>query len=211
MLPVGGKPILEHTIAALHNNNIPRITLILGHGASEIKNYFGEKIQSLFNPHYRDSGILVSIAAAAKDFSNKEFLLLMGDNLQDIRIISRVLQQQGDIVVAVEKKECDEEDSKVMIDQGTIAKMGKDIPLDAATAEFAMLIKFSAKGSLVFFNTIEKFIQEGKANAYLMDALNSIIAQGTPLIPVFTNPFPRIEIDTPKDLERAKELINKME
>jgi choline kinase len=119
-------------------------------------------------------------------------------------ILKDCIKKKGDIVVCVEKKNCDVEDSKVIIKNNKIEEMGKDIELEKATGEFTGILKIEKEACVKVFDTIEKVLKQGKLNAYLTDVLMELKKDKFPLTLVYTNPHPRIEIDYPEDLMKAK-------
>jgi choline kinase len=85
--------------------------------------------------------------------------------------------------------------------------MGKNIELEKATGEFTGIMKIEKKASKKFFDFIEKVLKQGKLNAYLTDVLMELRKEKLPLTHIYTNPHPRIEIDYPEDLMKAKSIF----
>ena len=150
------------------------------------------------------SGILPSVWLGRKHVENDNFIFITGDSLYHPDILKDCIKKKGGIVVCVEKKSCDVEDSKVIIENNRIVKMGKNIELEKATGEFTGILKIEKKASKKVFDTIEKVLKQGKLNAYLTDVLMELKKERFPLVLSYTNPHPRIEIDYPEDLEKAK-------
>jgi len=210
LLKVGGKELLEYQLDALYSYNIKGVALVTGHHADKVKGKAGNRAKCIFNPLYDKGGILFSFQAAKDYVYGKEFIYMAGDIIFHPKILELILNQKGDIVLGVEKKECDEEDSKALISEGEIIKMGKKIkPVSnkELMTEFVHIAKFSEKGSQLFFDSISDVFKEHGKYAFMMDALNAVIKRGIKLIPVYVSDLPRIEIDFIGDLEKARNMI----
>ncbi len=87
LLPIKGKPILQHTIEHLRRHNVKNITLSLGYQADQIKEYFKDGSRLGVNITYsieeEPLGTGGAIKQAAKEM-HTPFFLLWGDNLSDV-------------------------------------------------------------------------------------------------------------------------------
>ena len=104
MIPIGGKPLLEHSILSLKEVGITEILIIVGYKEEVIKNYFGEGL-SKFNVKIEYTTQLEHLGTAhavncAKDFvGDDDFFLMYGDLLTDPFVYKEVLE-------AYEKSSC---------------------------------------------------------------------------------------------------------
>ncbi len=98
MIPLAGKPLLEHTILGLKEAKIDEILLIVGYKEEMIKDYFGNGLDK-FNVkiEYKTQSEYLGTAHAtsfAKDFVKSDsFLLVYGDLLIDPMIFEEVVQK----------------------------------------------------------------------------------------------------------------------
>jgi bifunctional UDP-N-acetylglucosamine pyrophosphorylase/glucosamine-1-phosphate N-acetyltransferase len=98
MLPLLGKPLLEHTILGLQNAGIDHILLIVGYKQEIIKEYF-EKVSHLLNvkiDYITQKEYLGTAHAAgyAKDFiKDEDFLMMYGDLFVDPEIFKIIVQK----------------------------------------------------------------------------------------------------------------------
>ena len=89
MIPVCGKPILEHQIARLKENGITDIILMVGYLGEVIKEYFLDGKQLGVTVSYIEEKEPLGTAGAMyllKDRVKDDFLLLNGDIIFDIDI-----------------------------------------------------------------------------------------------------------------------------
>ncbi|TES95383.1 MAG: glucose-1-phosphate thymidylyltransferase, partial [Promethearchaeota archaeon] len=97
MIPLGGKPLLEHAILNLRDIGVQEILIIVGYKEEIIKNYFGNGL-SKFNVKIEYVTQLEHLGTAhavgfAKDFVGKDdFLLMYGDLLTDPQVFRDVLE-----------------------------------------------------------------------------------------------------------------------
>lgn len=90
MIPIKGRPLLEHTLLRLKQFNLMDITISIGHLGEKIKNYFedgsklGLKISYLHQPG--KSGTAKPLKQAEPLFK-ESFLLIYGDVLTDINYL----------------------------------------------------------------------------------------------------------------------------
>jgi D-glycero-D-manno-heptose 1,7-bisphosphate phosphatase len=87
MIPVNGKPVLEHQIECLKKNNISKIIIVTGHLGNVIKDYFmdGKKFNSDIS-YYTEDVPLGSAGALGKiqNELTEDFLLINGDIIFDV-------------------------------------------------------------------------------------------------------------------------------
>lgn len=82
MLPVGGKPLLEHQILWLKSSGIREIFLCLGHKAQTVVDYFGDGSKWGVRLDYQIENSARGTAGAVRDLSSKlrgDLLVVYGD------------------------------------------------------------------------------------------------------------------------------------
>jgi len=86
MIPVCGKPILEHQIECLTKNNLNDITLIIGHLGQHIKDYFGNGKNFGCSISYYSETEPLGTAGALYKLENltDNFILINGDIIFDM-------------------------------------------------------------------------------------------------------------------------------
>jgi histidinol-phosphate phosphatase family protein len=96
MIPVCGKPILEHQINCLKKNNLTDITLVIGHLGRHIQDYFGNG--SRFGceiSYFTETEPLGTAGALYKLNLSGDFILLNGDVIFDLDF-SRMIDFHND-------------------------------------------------------------------------------------------------------------------
>lgn len=92
MIPVKGKPLLEHIIQKLKANNLNDVTISVGHLGNKIKEYFKDGSHFGMRINYLDqkskhSGTAPPLKQAESHFSSGTFLLIYGDVLTDLNFL----------------------------------------------------------------------------------------------------------------------------
>lgn len=92
LIPVAGKPLLEHTILNLRRHNLTDVTISLGYLGEKIKAYFGDGSRwglsiSYLEQSQKKIGTAQPVQQAQERFGSGTFLLLYGDVLTDINFV----------------------------------------------------------------------------------------------------------------------------
>jgi len=106
MIPVCGKPILEHQIEVLKRNGLTDITIVVGHIGNYIKNHFGDgKRFGCDIAYFTETEPLGTAGALYKIESlTRDFVLLNGDTVFDIdfsRMMNFHKEKKAHVSIAV--------------------------------------------------------------------------------------------------------------
>lgn len=98
MLPVAGKPLLEHTIAWLENYNCDEIAINLHHKPEVITSYFGDGSRFHVRLSYSHESVILGTAGALRalnGFLDRTFVVIYGDVLTDLDLGSLLAFHQS--------------------------------------------------------------------------------------------------------------------
>jgi D,D-heptose 1,7-bisphosphate phosphatase len=106
MIPICGKPILEHQIECLKKNGLTGIVLVIGHLGQHVKDYFRDGKRFGCNISYYLETEPLGTAGALYKLENlsDDFILLNGDVIFDIdfsRMTSFHREKKADVTLAV--------------------------------------------------------------------------------------------------------------
>jgi D,D-heptose 1,7-bisphosphate phosphatase len=105
MIPLCGKPILQHQIECLKNNGLTDITLVIGHLGQHIKDYFEDGSRFGINiSYFTETEPLGTAGALYKLNINDDFILLNGDLIFDMdlrRMVSFHKEKKALATIAV--------------------------------------------------------------------------------------------------------------
>ena len=229
LLDINGKSILERQISLLRQHGINEIFVVTGYQREQ---HILKNIEYIFNSRYVETEQLASMMVARTKIFD-DVLIIFGDILFDSQILQQILASNDDIAMAIdlnwEKSYndglCNSHplDEPVLINQKKVLRISykqADTMIENQTVgEFLGVIKLSANGSRTIIKKYEELERshEGKfhdANslekAKLVDILQELIDSKIEISPI-TISGKWCEIDTPKDLERAKEIFQNID
>jgi len=172
MLSIAGKPILQYVIESLAQNGIRNIVLVAGYRKEQVFDYLGSGEQFGVDITYINQERQLGTAhalAQAKAATEKEFLVLPGDNLIDVDTIAQFVAIKPEAML-VRRVDNPVRYGVVTIEQGVV----KDIIEKPKEAKGNII----NTGIYAFTTEIFSFI---KAQLDIPDVLNSMIAQGYPI------------------------------
>jgi choline kinase len=225
LLDLNGKSILERQISLLRQHGINEIFVVTGY---QREKHTLKDIEYIFNPRYTETEQLTSMMVARTKIFD-DVLVIFGDIVFDAQILQQILASNDNIAIAVdfdwEKSYTERPDNpksladKVLIDQKKILQISAKITsLDMKNqqiGEFLGIIKLSRKGSKIMVEKYEELesSHRGKFHdadslekAKLVDILQELIDSKIEIYSIsITGKW--CEIDTPKDLERARKIF----
>lgn len=142
LLKINGKRILDINIAMLHRYGIWDITVVTGFKDEKmIEATSGiPGITLIYNPFYEFTNVIGSYYMGMKQLHD-DFIYLHADTICDIHIFEQLLKSDGDIVLPVDTKPCDDEAMKVRLENDKIVEITKNMPVEAAAGEFIGIAK----------------------------------------------------------------------
>jgi choline kinase len=138
LVPLYGKPLLEHVVTGALEAGIERFVIVVGYRGRMIQEWYkshqfkGTEVTFVENPDYRkDNGVSV---LCAKDLIHESFLLLMSDHVFDPATAAALLRQplgEHEALLAVDRNidaVFDLDDAtKVRLDDDHIVEIGKNL------------------------------------------------------------------------------------
>ena len=225
LLDLNGKSILERQISLLRQYGINEIFVVTGY---QREKHTLKDIEYIFNSRYAETEQLASMMVARTKISD-DVLVIFGDIVFDGQILQQILASNDDIGIAIdldwEKSYNERPDNpksladKVLVDQKKVQQISANITQlsmkDQQIGEFLGIIKLSRNGSKIMVQQYEELERSHKGKfhdatslekAKLVDILQELIDSKIEIYPIFiTGKW--CEIDTPKDLERAKKIF----
>lgn len=180
LLKINSINILEQQIKNLTECGIQEITVVTGYKSGMVKRFCRENswnINLIENKYYSDTSNLFSLWLAKETFEHG-FICLNSDVVFDIEILRSLLKSEEDICLAVDKKECTEEDMKVNVRNGVITNIGKRIHKEQVYGEFIGISKFSEKGSEYLILVLTDMSTDSMKKGYVALGIQKLIERG---------------------------------
>ena len=205
LLRVGGMTILERTVLSLEQIGVKRenITAVAGFRHELLhRACLKADVSAVNNPLWRFPGTYSSFYAPGK--WSGEVLIVHGDLLWERGLLSGIRDVPGDIVVPVDPgSRFDPEAMKTETRGGKVLHLSKHLPVSRSAGESMGIFLIREPALLRNMSTHLLY----KLQASLDDAVN--IAAGRMRVEAFfTGKSAWEEVDTPVDLNRARELFS---
>lgn len=212
-LEIEGIKLIEYNVALLHNYGIKDIVLVTGYQSEQFEKEFAEVegIRFVYNPFYEMMNVLGSFFMGQEYLKEKDgdVVYMHADTLCAPKIMEGMLNAEGDMILPVEFKTCDEEAMKVKTDDGEIKEISKLIPCDEAEGEFIGIAKISGEILPELKKASKKLMRQKEFMSYFEGAIQELINQGKYRIrAISTNKSFWGEIDFVEDYNNVIENIS---
>jgi len=207
LLPMCGNPLIEYSLRILEERGVERIGFVVGYLKDKIIDALGPQYTYIFNPFYALTNDMASLWFAKDFISDNDFMYLHSDLLYHPDILEMTMESNEEIALAVEKTGCDTEAMKVVEDGGYLVESSKSIPLTKAFGEWTGIARFSNAGWKKYFIEVEQLLAEGDFNAYDTKAMTRLARKEKIIKVVPFQSLPFIEIDSMRDLAKARQDI----
>jgi 1L-myo-inositol 1-phosphate cytidylyltransferase len=210
LVPLHGRPLLEHVMLGVREAGISRFVIVTGYRGDRIRNWYesnripGVHVEWVQNPDYhKANGISV---LKAKSVISESFLLLMADHVFEPDTARRLLREpiaQDEVILAVDHNidhifDIDDA-TKVRLDGDRIVEIGKNI----ATYNAADTGMFRCNP--VLFDWLESSMKNGDCS--LSDGMRKL-AQNRKLRAFDIGDAMWQDADTPEALNYAAKLFS---
>ncbi|MCI0342098.1 MAG: phosphocholine cytidylyltransferase family protein [Planctomycetales bacterium] len=202
LLDIGGKPLLERTLETLADAGLGNVTVVVGWKAEEVRAALGRRGECVENPDYAATNSLQSLWYAREALRGGA-VVLNGDTFLDPEILDRLLRAGPDALAYDSTSGSGREHMKVVLHEGRVATLGKDLPPAQAAGENVGVFVLSPNGARVLVEKADALVRAGRREAWVAEAVQATAAE-VPIRGVDVAGLPWAEIDFPFDLERAR-------
>lgn len=209
-LEINGIKLIEYNIALLHAYGINEIILITGYQNKKFEKLVQEieGIRCIYNPFYEKTNVLGSFYIG-QEYLTEDTIYIHADTLCAPDIFRDMLYSDGDMVLPVDFKLCDEEAMKVRTELGKVIEISKNIPCDRGEGEFIGIAKISRSILPDLKQSVKKLMELQRFDAYFEEAIQELIGLHKYEMKVIeTNNRFWGEIDFKEDYERASAEIS---
>lgn len=212
LLKLNDVTIIERLVKSFVSNDVKKFIFVVGHykeKVEKISEILAEKykinIDIVENKKYDQTNTSCSTYLASKDI-DEDFILVNGDNIMDSTIIEKIVKSNHSSMVIDNDKKLTEESFKIIVDNGIIKDIGKELEINESYGEFIGLSKVIKKDLNEFNKILLNLIKEDPQNYY--DYAYEELSKKNHLDFILTNGLKWTEIDDHDDWEYAKKLAN---
>ncbi len=206
-LEVKGYRLIDYNLALLRENGINDIKIVTGYKAELYEDMANNHIDitCVYNPFHEHCNVLGSFFMAQEKLKDEDTVYLHADTLCAPGIFREMVQGNGDIVMPVDFKTCDNEAMKVTTRGGQVVKVSKEIPENESEGEFIGMAKLSGNVMPSIKKASQKLMREGCLTSYFEGAIQEVINIGGYSVPTIStdNRFWG-EVDFIEDYEYVK-------
>ena len=213
LLPVQGRPLIDHTIEAFARAGFEELGIVLGHNEAMLACYLRESsnhgiaVCCLHNEQYQ-RGNGTSIYAARVFVGNEPFVVSMADHLISPQILSALLARPCDShILCVDRETRDgptlDDSTKVWLDtQGCVRRIGKRLKQWHAVDVGVFLFQPRV------FSHIKDLPVRADGRCSITSVVQYMIACGDQLHTCDVSGAFWLDVDTPDDLVRARRALD---
>lgn len=219
---VDDRRIIDWTVSAFHENELHDIAFVGGYRIEKVREHFPE-FTFRHNHEWETNNILASLFFA-EDLMDGPFICCYSDILFTANVVKALNASRDDIVLGVDTAWLDryehrlehpsDDAEKVIVTDGVVSRVHRELPDAHAHGEFIGVAKFSADGAAQLKDAYRRCRERFQGapfreaalfeKAYLIHLLQEMIEEGTRMTHVDT-PGGYIEIDTQEDLNYARQ------
>jgi choline kinase len=202
---VGNCSLVERQIRALRECGIPRIAVVAGFRAPDVRRVCDRSVEVVRNFRFASTNSLYSLWLA-RDLLAEGFVVLNCDVLFHPQLLTDLLTSRYDDALLVCARsngpEYSDEEMKVRVRRGLVTAIDKALPRGDVDGENVGIAKFGAAGAALLVDEMTAIVGAGGLREWLPRAFAAFSAR-RPLHAIETRGYPWIEIDFPEDYRRA--------
>lgn len=206
LLPMGPKTILDWQLESLQSVGVDHVVMVVGYRREMIEQHIRNRyphlnVQYVVNPDFATTNTLFSLKRALDAYSG-DFYYLNADVVFDEQILNRLVPGEDGGYLAVDCKQCREEEVKVVVDGTAVLEIGKHLDPANCFGEFIGVAKFCGTFANRFRASVTQQAVAGNEMKFFEHALDQM-ADKSGLVAVDITGLPCVEVDFPEDYEYA--------
>ena len=215
LIDFNGRSLLDRQLDTLEANGVREAVVVSGFHDELVSEAIarrsgGPEVRTIYNPFYKVADNTGSLFMAREELAG-DCLVWNGDTLVSRELMRRVVSNRAEgICVTIDRKDSyDEDDMKVVEDDGRLKAIGKRLPLEQVNAESIGLLAFRSGGAERFREAIDRAIRTPEGTTIWYLRVIHHIAQSSEVLTFDIQGEEWGEVDFPADVENARELTAK--
>ena len=206
LLQMGPKTILDWQLESLISIGVTEIVMVVGYRREMIESHIERnfpqlKVNYVLNPDYAKTNTLFSLKLALEAYHG-DFYYLNADVVFEEEILKRLAKGTDGGFLAIDRKQCREEEVKVIVQEKAVLEIGKHLDPAICYGEFIGVAKFTGAFRDLFRETVFEQAVEGNEMRFFEYALDKM-QDKSKLYAVDITGLPCVEVDFPEDYEYA--------
>lgn len=217
LIELNEKPLLEHLLDKFIANNIKDFVLIVGYEKDKVVDFINQKfkdkinINIIYNKKFKEANNMYSMWCAKDTLKGEEFLLCNGDIVVNKEIIKNILDSPKSpaIMLDTQNKGKVIDSPKTIIKNERITDLGRHIAIENNGGYAMGMYKFDEELSEAYFKEIDRMLKNNQYDAGFHNPLIELFSKYK-VSYVSTNGLSWTDLDTPEDIPRILEVLNKI-
>ena len=212
LIDFNGRSLLDRQLDTLEANGVHEAVVVTGFHDELVsqaiaKRSGGPNVRTVFNPFYKVADNTGSLYMAREELAG-DCLVWNGDTLVSTALMAKVVaNDRSGICVTIDRKQAyDEDDMKVVEEDGRLKAIGKRLDLARVNAESIGLLAFRAGGAERFREAIEGAMRTPEGTTIWYLRVINHIAQSVDVWTLDIDGEEWGEVDFPPDVDNAGEL-----
>jgi choline kinase len=214
LTPVGGNDTLLHYIlGGLRTAGVTDLLVVTGHAREPLQEavtseWGEENLAFIFNGRYASWGNFHSVRLAIDQSPGTNLLIVNSDVIVPPDVYQRVLAVQGDLVLAVQRREgLDPEDMRVELQNHLIVAIGKHLKMVKSHGEYAGVSLLRPKAARLYAEICTDLEWRALTTVYYEDIYANMLSR-VDARAAFVLPGEYAEVDEPKDVPAAGAVVH---
>lgn len=205
LLPLHGKPVMEHQLDVLASCGVVDVTVVVGHLADTIRTAMGARISTLEYSDYASTNNLHTLHSV-RQVLDDDTIILFADVLLPPQAVRALVESDADFGLLVDTTRCLEGTMRVKIEDGGIVDLGSHVPVAEGDGNFVGVARYSRRGAKLLAEELNRLVGDpANQQKYYIAALPRLAGAGERIVPIEIA-APWIEIDTEDDYRQAAAL-----
>ena len=210
--------LLESQLITINKTAIDKVVIVTGYLTekieSKVQRYskkYNIDIQIIYNPFFDISNNLLSLWQSRHEMES-DFIIINGDDIFNDSVLLGLLEHDKNelITMVIDRKETyDEDDMKLIVENGRILEVSKKIPLNEANGESIGMIRVTGEAKGIMVDTMERMVRNKKnMQVFYLAMIQELINQGIVVGYHEISSKDWAEIDFHPDLEDIRKKIS---
>jgi len=206
LLSVGGRPLVEHQLAALAEIGVEEVCVVAGYRAEDVGACVAGRCTVILNPCWSETNSLYSLWLARDWVRGEELFVLNSDVLAHPDVYHRVAATPGSALAYDSTSGHEDEHMKVWVEGEGLRAISKCLAPPRISGENVGLLRFEHRVARLVLSEADALVAAGQKRAWAVEALDRLLPR-LDVRCVDVAGLPWVEIDSEADLEHARERV----
>src|ERR1700754_2243037 len=198
---IGATTLLDRQLQSIKSAGIDEVIVVTGYRADLMRNACGQRARCVENKRYFETNSIYSLWLA-RPYLSAGFVVMNGDVLFHPQLLAELLSSPREDALLLSYSDpaapLGDEEMKVVVRDGCVVEITKQIDGRLADGENVGVVKFGASGAQLLADKLDRLIASGAERDWAPRAFREFALERS-LYAVSTRGLPWIAIDSPAD------------